>query len=92
MPINVIPSWLKYFVMATILTICCWSVTGTSDRTKHDNTGCLASHSESGDNMSAKVGANIRQFVSNPLEPARGQDSGTVILRDAGNNYYQDEP
>jgi hypothetical protein len=42
--------------------------------------------------LPAKAGANIRQFVTNPLEPTSLPDEGTVILRDTGTNYYRNEP
>ncbi len=92
MPTNVIPSWVKSLIMTVILVVVWWWWPGHQDRSTHKDEPILLSSSDAENGLSDKIGANIRQFGTNPLEPAPLPEGGIVILRGSGQRYYQDEP
>jgi len=93
MSTNVVPAWVKYLLLIACVAVGWWSFTGKSMPPEHDNSTYLTSRSsETASGFPAKAGANIRQFVTNPLEPTHLPDEGTVILRSSGTNYYRDQP
>lgn len=92
MSTNVMPSWVKLLMLFAAVAVCWWSWFGPSDpvyRKSPVNQVSYSSGQEIG--LPAKAGANIRQFVTNPLEPVSLPDEGAVILRDTGINYYHNE-
>jgi hypothetical protein len=93
MPTNVMPSWVKLLMLFAAVAAAWWCCFGPSDPTYRNSLVNQVSYSSGqGNGLQAKVGANIRQFVTNPLEPAALPDESTVILRDTGTNYYRNEP
>jgi hypothetical protein len=93
MPTNVVPAWVKYLLLFACVAVGLWSFTGKSLPSKHETSTYLTGGtSEAASGFPAKTGANIRQFVTNPLEPTPVPDDGTVILRSSGTNYYRDQP
>lgn len=93
MSTKVVPAWVKYLLLIACVAVGWWSFTGKSMPTEHDNSAYLTSgSSEAASGFPAKAGANIRQFVTNPLEPTHLPDEGTVILRSSSTNYYRDQP
>ncbi len=93
MSTNVVPAWVKYLLLFACVVAGWWSFTGKGTPPKHDNSSYLTSgSSEAARGFPAKTGANIRQFVTNPLEATPMPDEGTVILRSSGTNYYRDQP
>lgn len=93
MSTNVVPAWVKYLLLIACVVAGWWSFTGKSTPPEHDTSAYLTSgSSEAASGFPAKTGANIRQFVTNPLEPTPVPDEGTVILRGSGANYYRDQP
>ena len=93
MPTNVLPSWAKYLLVTTVLATGWWYFSGSSVRSVHrDNSYLTSTSSAAGNGLPGKVVTNIRQFVTNPLEPTSLPDEGAVILRDTGTNYYRNEP
>jgi hypothetical protein len=90
---NVVPAWVKYLLLMACVAVGWWSFTGKSMPPEHCNSTYLTSgSSETASGFPAKAGANIRQFVTNPLEPTPLPDEGTVILRSSSANYYRDQP
>ncbi len=93
MSTNVVPAWVKYLLLIACVVAGWWSFTGKSTPPEHDTSAYLTSgSSEAASGFPAKTGANIRQFVTNPLEPTHVPDEETVILRSSGTNYYRDQP
>jgi hypothetical protein len=93
MSTNVLPAWVKYLLLIACVIAGWWSFTGKSTSSEHETSAYLTSGSSDAESgFPAKAGANIRQFVTNPLEPTSVPDEGTVILRTPGANYYQDQP
>ena len=93
MPTNVLPAWIKSLLLITFLTAGWWSFTGKSRTPEHETSAYLMNGlPEVASSFSAKTGANIRQFVTNPLEPAPVSDEGKTILRTSGADYYRDQP
>lgn len=93
MSTNVVPAWVKYLLLITCVAVGWWSFAGSRTPSKHENSAYLTSGaSEAANGFPAKAGANIRQFVTNPLEPTPMPDESTVILRSSGTNYYRDQP
>jgi hypothetical protein len=93
MPTNVMPSWVKLLMLLAAVVAAWWCWFGPSDPAYRNSPVNHVSYSSGqGNGLPAKAGANIRQFVTNPLEPASLPDEGTVILRDTGINYYRYQP
>lgn len=93
MPINVMPSWIKILVLALCLAAGLWLWEGSSNPRGQGTKAYLARPGSSLEHgLPAKAGANVRQFVSNPLEPARLPEEEMLILRDTTSSYYKDEP
>lgn len=93
MSTNVVPAWVKYLLLIVCVVAGWWSFTGKSTSSEHEASIYLTSgSSETASGFPAKTGANIRQFVTNPLEPTPVPDEGTVILRNPSTNYYRDQP
>lgn len=93
MPINVMPGWIKILLLALCLAAGLWLWEGSSNP-RAQETKVFQAKPGSGleRGLPGKTGANIKQFVSNPLEPTRLPGEGLVILRDPKSNYYKDEP
>lgn len=93
MPTNVMPTWVKLLMLVAAVAAGWWCWFGPSDPANHKSPVNQVSYSSGqGNGLQAKAGANIRQFVTNPLEPTVFPDEGAVILRDTGTNYYRNEP
>lgn len=93
MSTNVVPAWVKYLLVIACVVIGWWNFTGKSTPSEQKNSAYLTSgSSEAASGFPATTGANIRQFVANPLEPTPVPDEGTMILRTPGINYYRDQP
>lgn len=93
MSTNVVPARVKYLLVIACVMIGWLSFTGKSTPSEHENSAYLTSGpSDAASGFPAKAQANIRQFVTNPLEPTPLSDEGTVILRGPGTNYYRDQP
>jgi hypothetical protein len=93
MPIDVIPRWIKILVLAMCLVIGWYLWDGDVNPKGREEGVFLAMPAPSLERgLPGKAGANISQFVSNPLEPTRLPEEGTVILRDTASSYYKDEP
>jgi len=93
MSTNVVPAWVKCLLLIACIVAGWWSFTGKSMPPEHDNSTYLTSgSSETASAFPAKAGANIRQFVTNPLEPTPVPGEGAVILRNPSTNYYRDQP
>ncbi len=92
MPTNVMPAWVKVLMLVSLAIIgWCW-FKPAEPANRDSPTNQISYSSGRGSGLSAKAGANIRQFVANPLEPAPLPAEGTVILRAPGTNYYLDQP
>lgn len=92
MPTNVVPAWIKYLFFIVGIAVGWWSYSGRSEPEERGNSAYLTSgSSEAASGFPAKTGANIRQFVANPLEPTPVPDEATIILRTPGTNYYRDQ-
>lgn len=93
MSTNVMPSWVKFLLLVAAVASGWWCWFGPSDPAKHKRPVTQVSYSsDQGISLQAKASANIRQFVTNPLEPTSLPKEGTVILRETGTNYYRNEP
>ncbi len=93
MPTNVMPSWVKVLILVAAVAAGWWCWFGPSDTAYREKPVSLMSQpSGLGSGLSARAGANIRQFVTNPLEPTSLPYEGSLILRDTGSNYYYNEP
>ncbi len=92
MSTNVMPLWLKFFMFSAILAAFWWCFAGQSDYTTYANVTYMTTNYEMGGGLQSRAGANIRQFVTNPLEPVSLPDDSIMVLRRINDNYYQDEP
>lgn len=93
MPTNVMPSWVKFLMLVTAVAAGWWCWFGPSDPANHKSPVNPVSYSSGqGNGLQTKASANIRQFVTNPLEPTSLPNEDTVILRETGTNYYRNEP
>jgi hypothetical protein len=87
------PSWIKFLMLVAAVAAGWWCWFGPSDPDNRNSSVNQVSYSsDQGIGLPAKAGANIRQFITNPLEPTSLPDEGAVILRDTGINYYRNEP
>jgi len=93
MSTNVVPTWVKCLLLVACLAVGWWSFTVKSTSSERETSAYLANgSSDAAIGFLAKAGANICQFMTNPLEPTSAPDEGTVILRTPGTNYYRDQP
>lgn len=92
MPTNVLPSWFKYLMISLALAACWWCLADSSNSTKHEYPIYTTNGSGIGGGLHTRVGSNIRQFVTNPLEPISSSNDNGMILRDTNGNYYKNEP
>jgi hypothetical protein len=93
MPTNVMPLWVKFLMLVAAVAAGWWCWFGPSDPANRNSPVNQVSYSsDQGIGLPAKAGANIRQFITNPLEPTSLPGEGAVILRDTGTNYYRNEP
>lgn len=93
MPTNVVPTWVKYLLLIACIAIGWWIFAGKSTSSEYEKSAYLTSgSSEASNSFLAKTGANIRQFITNPLAPTPLPGEGKVILRAPGTNYYRDQP
>jgi len=93
MPIDVIPRWIKILVLVLCMATGWYLWSGDVKSKGRDERAFLARNAPSLERgLPGKAGANISQFVSNPLEPTRLPEEGTVILRGSASSYYKDEP
>lgn len=77
-------------IAAVVVGWWCWF--GPSDPAYREKPDSLVSQPiGAGSGLTRRTSANIRQFVTNPLEPTSFPGEGTVILRDTGTDYYRNE-
>lgn len=92
MPTNVVPAWVKYLLLIVGIAVGWWSYVGRSELEECGHSAYLTSWSSgTASGFPAKAGANIRQFVTNPLETTPMPDEVAVILLGSGTNYYRDQ-
>lgn len=93
MAIDVIPIWIKILVLALCLVtgLYLWNE-DVNPKGREEGTFLAMPAPSLEMGLPGKAGANISQFVSNPLEPTRLPEEGIVILRGTASSYYRDEP